>query len=161
MDEKENEVKNKNSRKGNDIDIKGTFFYIIIFILVCIIILMSYSLYDKISSSKRIIEENNSNDTVSEIIQVEVLNGCGVSGIAERFTDYLRANKCDVVSSSNYSDYDVPRTIVVDRIGNRANAKYVADILGVKNIVTEINKDYFLDVSVIIGRDFNQLKPVK
>lgn len=160
MEEKVDEIKNKNLN-GNDIDVKDIIYYIIIFILVCIIILMSYSIYDKLSGMNRIIEDKSANITVSEIIQVEVLNGCGVSGIAERFTDYLRTNNIDVVSSSNYSDYNVPKTIVIDRIGNSANAKYVAEILGVKKIITQINKDYFLDVSIIIGKDYNKLKPVK
>jgi len=157
-----NENREKNSAKSKtDFDIKGTVFNILIFVLVCLIILMSYSLYDKINANKIYSGEIETTGTLSEVIQVEVLNGCGVGGIAERFTDYLRENKCDVVSSSNYSDYNVPKTIVIDRTGNKANAEHVAKLLGVKKTMSQINKEYFLDVSVIIGQDFNQLKPVR
>jgi hypothetical protein len=53
--------------------------------------------------------------------------------------------------------------MVIDRTGNKANAKKVADALGVKDvkIIEQINNDYFLDVTLVIGRDFNQLKPYK
>jgi hypothetical protein len=49
----------------------------------------------------------------------------------------------------------------VDRTGDKANALKVAEALGVdsKNVIQQINNDYFLDVSLIIGKDFNRLKP--
>jgi hypothetical protein len=161
LDKINGKEKIKSNESKNDFNVKGTLFNILIFILVCIIILMSYSLYNKITGTKINTDETENQDSVSEIIQVEVLNGCGVAGVAERFTDYLRANNCDVVSSSNYSDYNVPKTIVIDRTGNRANAKHIADLLGVKKTMSQINKEYFLDVSIIIGQDFNQLKPLR
>lgn len=90
-----------------------------------------------------------------------MLNGCGASGAADKFTDYLRKNNFDVVQSGNYISFDVDKTMVIDRIGNRANAEKVAASLGIdkKNIVQQINNDYFLDISLVIGKDFNQLKP--
>lgn len=53
-------------------------------------------------------------------------------------------------------------TIVIDRIGNSENVKYIAAIIGIseKNIIQQINPDYFVAVSVIIGNDYNQLKPM-
>jgi len=40
-------------------------------------------------------------------------------------------------------------------------AQRVARALGVKegNVIQQINPDYFVDVSVIIGKDFTQLNP--
>jgi len=99
----------------------------------------------------------------SEIIQVEVLNGCGVSGIADRFTDYLRENNVDVVETGNYIQFDIDETIVIDRIGNKANSDYVAELLNVRqaNSITQINSDYFVDVTLIIGRDYFKQTPIK
>jgi len=99
----------------------------------------------------------------SEIIQAEVLNGCGVRGLAERFTDYLRLNKVDVVKEGDYSSFDVPETLVIDRMGNKANAFKVARLLGVskQNVIQQIDDNFLLDVSVIIGKDYFKLKPIK
>lgn len=102
-------------------------------------------------------------DTTQKIIQIEVLNGCGKKGVAVKFTDYLRLHGVDVVNIKNYNNKSPLReTIIIDRIGNLENAKYIAAIIGIseKNIIQQINPDYFVAVSVIIGNDYNQLKPM-
>lgn len=94
------------------------------------------------------------------IIQLDVLNGCGAKGVGSRFTDFLRANGFDVVEMKNYKSFLVNQTLVVDRIGDLSLARRVAAALGVseKNIIQQINPDYFVDLSVIIGKDFSELK---
>lgn len=139
------------------------FLNITIFLLGAIIIFMLYSIYIKIAKTNNNYEFNSANQTPSEIIQVEVLNGCGVGGVADRFTDFLRTNNFDVVNISNYIRFDMDETIIIDRIGNMANAYKVAKSLGVKNdnVIQQLNNDYFLDVSIIIGRDYFTLQPLK
>ncbi len=63
----------------------------------------------------------------------------------------------------NYISFDVENTIVIDRTGNIQNAYDVAEALGVdkQDVIQQINKDYFLDVSVIVGKDYNKLIPNK
>jgi hypothetical protein len=53
------------------------------------------------------------------------------------------------------------KSIVIDRTGNKINAKKVAAALGIneKNIVQQINSDYLLDCSIVIGKDYFSLKP--
>jgi len=116
----------------------------------------------KLDSTDEVVQNINK-DVPSEIIQVEVLNGCGVSGLADRFTYFLRDRGFDVVNKGNYIQFDIEKTIVIDRIGNTANAKEVAKSLGVNqnSIITQINEDYFLDVSVIVGADYYTLTPLK
>jgi hypothetical protein len=111
-----------------------------------------------ISNSK----DKNDHEKVSAIIQVEVLNGCGVDGIASQFTNYLRDKNFDVVSIGNFKSDNMEETIIIDRIGNRANAEKLADVLGVdkKNIIEQLNKDYFLDATLVIGKDYNKLEPL-
>ena len=96
-----------------------------------------------------------------EIIQMDVLNGCGVSGAATTFTGYLRARGFDVVEIRNYKTFDVDESLVIDRTGNLKNAEKVAYALGVKkqNIVQQLNQDYYVDVSLVIGKDYHSLKP--
>jgi len=95
------------------------------------------------------------------IIQIDVLNGCGATGAATTFTAYLRARGFDCVEISNYKSFDMKETLVIDRTGDGAAAEKVAYALGVakQNVIHQINRDYFVDVSVVIGRDFASLKP--
>ena len=136
------------------------FLNVIIIILACLVIFLSYSLITKITALTSGEDETDLNKS-SHIIQLEVMNGCGISGIAENLTNYLRQKNFDVVQVGNYSSYDIDNTLVVDRTGNRNNAIKVAEALGIdsKNVIQQINNDYFLDVSLIIGKDFNRLKP--
>lgn len=94
-------------------------------------------------------------------IQLDVLNGCGAPGAATTFTAFLRARGFDVVEIRNYKSFDLQESLVVDRTGDRVNAERVAFALGIKkeNIVRQINQDYFVDVSVVIGGDYSSLKP--
>lgn len=93
-------------------------------------------------------------------IQLDVLNGCGVSGVASKFTTYLRRHGFDVVEMRNYRSFDIQETLVIDRVGNLAKAHRVAQALGIKqeNVIQEINPDYFVDVSVVIGKDYPKLR---
>jgi len=96
-----------------------------------------------------------------KIIQVEVLNGCGVTRLARRFADYLRKLDFDVVNIGNYKSYDVDKTIVIDRRSmDMRYALKVAQALGVQDnsVLAILNKDLYLDVSVIIGKDYKKLK---
>ena len=133
---------------------------IIIVLLSVIILYMSFSIFSKIDT-KRQLDLQNQRNTKASIIQVEVLNGCGVAGAADQFTNYLRQHHFDVVQMGNYISFDVEKSIVIDRTGNMANAYKVADTLGIssKNVIQQKNNNYFLDVSFIIGKDFNSLKP--
>jgi len=137
---------------------------VLIFLLTTVIIYLSYSLFIKMNNGDNPdIEIQAVKNKHAEIIQAEVLNGCGVSGVADRFTDFLRENNVDVVKTGNYIRFDVDETIVIDRAGNLDNAKYIAKLLKVKkgNAFTQLNNDYFVDVTIIIGRDYFKQSPIK
>ena len=157
--------KNQNIKKNENISVtlNNYMLNILIFLLLTVIIYLTYSLFVKLNSSEKDEVEVRASDKPAEIIQAEVLNGCGVSGVADRFTDYLRDNNIDVVKTGNYIKFDVDETIVIDRIGNKANALYVADLLGVKdgNAFPQLNNDYFVDVTIVIGRDYFEQTPIK
>lgn len=152
------------NQKTADIKTTTTNFVlnIVIFLLVALIIYLVFSVAMKFGDDSSQTPKNNT-EVVSEIIQVDVLNGCGKKGAADRFTDFLRNNKIDVVKTDNYISFDIDKTMVIDRIGNMANARKIADLLGIsrKNVIQQLNKDYFLDVTVIIGKDYYNLAPLK
>jgi hypothetical protein len=133
---------------------------LIIIFLIAVIAFLSFSVVKKIKNNNNKIVSVESKTIPASIIQLEVLNGCGVAGAAEKVTDYLRNNQFDVVQMRNYISFDIEKSLVIERTGNRRNAEKIADILGIdrKNIVQQISNDYFLDVSLVIGKDYNELK---
>jgi len=136
------------------------FLNLIIIFLIAVVVFLSFSVVKKIKSNSNKAVSVESKTVPAAIIQLEVLNGCGVAGAAEKITDYLRNNHVDVVQMKNYSSFDIDKSLVIERTGNISNAEKIADLLGIdrKNIVQQISYDYFLDVSLVIGKDYNQLK---
>jgi hypothetical protein len=96
-------------------------------------------------------------------LQIDVQNGCGVQGIADRFTEYLHSKGFDVVEKGNFSTSDIKTSMVIDRAGNMKNAKRVAQVLGIseKYVIQQTNSNYFLDATVVIGKDYEELLPFK
>jgi len=107
------------------------------------------------------VDASRAGEPGSAVIQVDVLNGCGIGGAASASTSYLRARGFDVVEIRNYKTFDVQESLVIDRRGELEYARRVAYALGIskKNIVQQINDDYYVDVSVVVGRDYASLKP--
>lgn len=92
-------------------------------------------------------------------IQVEVLNGCGTPGVASKFTEYLRASGFDVVKTDNYDQFNITRTVVIDRRNQVPRTLKVIEALELKTdrLLQEVNDAYLLDVTVIIGDDFRYI----
>ena len=98
------------------------------------------------------------------IVQVEVLNGTGVDGLAARTREHLRAaGGFDVLDARNAPGGPVERTRVVDRVGNRAAALRVARALGVgeEAVGSEPRPDLFVDATVVLGKDYRTLTPFR
>ncbi|MCH7678768.1 LytR C-terminal domain-containing protein [candidate division KSB1 bacterium] len=96
-----------------------------------------------------------------KIITVQVLNGCGVQGLANEITQYLRNKNFDVVDVGNYEGGYLDQTLVLDRVSLESKyAKKVAKALGVneKLVTPTLEKSLQLMVTVIIGRDYKKLK---
>jgi hypothetical protein len=84
---------------------------------------------------------------------VEVLNGCGRAGIAEKVASYLRDSGFDVMYVGNADDFRYGETIVVDRVGDRDKARAVADALGRVPVVYQNAGTFFVEVTVVLGSD--------
>ena len=98
----------------------------------------------------------------NERITVEVLNACGVQGLANEITQFLRDHEFDVVNVGNYQGgFDLDQTFVIDRISlSSENAEKVADVLGVgkKQVAPQMDESLKLMVTVLIGKDYKKLK---
>lgn len=131
-----------------------------IVLLGVLVVYLAYSLFVRLFVSPPV-EVVRDGDPRERVIQVDVLNGCGAAGAGNTFTAFLRSRGYDVVEIRNHTRYDIRETLIVDRRGNLSNAEKVAQALGIgrRNIVQQLNPDYFVDVSVVIGGDFQSLKP--
>jgi LytR cell envelope-related transcriptional attenuator len=132
-----------------------------ILILVLINSILAYSVFNAIPFNDS--DDNYLEDSTRVKIQVEVLNGCGVSGVAEKLTDYLRTNNIDVVNLGNYRSFEIENSIIIGRNEKIQNAEIVAAIVGLdnQNIIQQINPDYLLDVTFVLGKDYRDLIPLK
>ena len=140
---------------------KNLLINVSILILIVINAILAYSVVKTISFNDT--EDYLLVDSTKARIQVEVLNGCGVSGVAEKLTDYLRTNNIDVVNLGNYRSFEIENSIIIGRNEKIYNAEKVAAIVGLdeQNIIQQINPDYLLDVTFILGKDYRDLIPLK
>jgi hypothetical protein len=86
-------------------------------------------------------------------IRVEVRNGSGVRGAAERTTALLRREGFDVVDFGNAERFDYDHTVVIDRSEKPGLAREVAVALQGVPIRTAPDSTLYLDVTVLIGGD--------
>lgn len=134
-----------------------------ILILILINSFLAYSIIKTISFAKENSAQAFLEDSTKVKIQVEVLNGCGVSGVAEKLTDYLRTNNIDVVNLGNYRSFEIENSIIIGRNEKIQNAEIVAGLVGLdeQSVIQQINPDYLLDVTFILGKDYRNLIPLK
>ena len=104
---------------------------------------------------------DNPGNLLGDIIQVEVLHGSGKDGLAREMMEYLRDMGFDVVSTGNYPEGILEKSVIKDRIGNLDASEQVALAVGLptSRISEDINADYFLDATIVVGKDFDSIKP--
>jgi hypothetical protein len=138
----------------------GIFLNLAIVVLLVVVAYLAYSLVLRLTVAPSV-DPLRDGDPQGRPIQVDVINACGTAKVGSQFTKYLRDRGYDVVESRNYHRFDVKQSLVIARTKNLRNAEKVATALGVASslIIQEINPDYFVDVSVVIGHDHQSLKP--
>lgn len=101
---------------------------------------------------------------IEKKIQLEILNGCGESGVAKKLTDLLKKSKYDIVNSGNYIhkgkiNWDVNETKIIDQINKQENARELADLMGIlySNVEVYDNPSPISDITIIIGKDYKTL----
>jgi len=94
-------------------------------------------------------------DRAGERVRVEVLNAAGRPGLARRGTERLRARGFDVVYFGNATGDRADSSVVIDRTGNLAAARAVADALGIRNVVSRPDSNLYLDVTVVLASDWS------
>lgn len=95
-------------------------------------------------------------------IQVNILNATARHELARKVMDYLRARGFDVVEIGNYSS-EQQRSFIVDRADDSVSARRVAFAMGIpdSSIRKDVDRSLYLNASVVLGDDFEKLKPWK
>lgn len=135
---------------------------ILISILLLLIAFFGYSIVlknffaPKYETSVTIV---NQNESIEKAIQIEILNSTGTSGLANKMMNELRKKGFDVVKIGNYSD-TCSATTVYHRLGDSSLSINVARAIGLADslVIIAIDSSLFLNTTVVIGNDFNQLK---
>lgn len=149
------EINSKEPSESKELYLNAAIGFLSVLLILLLAALFTRIIYPRIFNERAELKS----ELISEIIQIEVLNGCGVSGIANAYTGLLRSNGFDVVETGNFETFDLQETVIISRSGVMDNAYRVANALGVSkdNVIRESSPDYYLDVSVIIGHDYEKL----
>ena len=96
---------------------------------------------------------------------IEVLNGCGIQGMAGKFSRFLREHHIDVLNSDDADHYDYTHTLIITRTGNVRILDKVSSLLGFdsqdkNHILNKPSSSSEFDLTVIIGSDYASIKPV-
>ena len=110
--------------------------------------------------------QNSLIDTTTELrhsdyikSEIEVLNGCGESGVANLFTKFLRSEGYDVIEIKNADNFQYIETIILFHNEKaQKKAEILSQILDIKEKNIKFNKNSVWELSVIIGKDYKDLK---
>jgi len=111
----------------------------------------------KIESTPKIkLFENYDNQT----LKVAILNGCGISGLGNQFSDLLNSKYgLVIVRTENADNFDYEMTKVVIINDSNPNIENLLTILGmtINNENVEFNSSYNPqeDIQIIIGKDYS------
>ncbi len=93
-------------------------------------------------------------------IRIDVLNGCGVRGIAAQAQTWLKRNGYRIRLAENADRHDYDKSLIQDRSGNMAAARELALVLNIDQsqiIELDGSPSPFVDLTVVIGKDYKRL----
>ena len=99
--------------------------------------------------------------TLERVYALEVLNGTDTNGLARTASELYQSFVYDVIRVGNAPQSGVEHTVLIDRIGNEAVAKIVAQVVRCENIESvQVSNDHSdsesnVDFTLILGKDFN------
>lgn len=92
-------------------------------------------------------------------IRVEVLNGAGDPGAAERVARWIRDQGFDVVYFGNAASFDHAVTHVLDRSVETGGARTLARALSVDSVASDPAPELYLDATLVLGDDWEERFP--
>ncbi len=151
----------KKSKSKSSLDsFKRKINSVVVWFLVAINVVLISSLIHRLVTPYE--EPSISSETIlADALEVEVLNGCGVNGLANTFENFLRTEKFDVVNIADADNYDYEKSLVIDRgTRDRREIEELCKRLGVptERILLIDSDRYPCDATFILGADYQSLK---
>ena len=151
-------------KKVNSPDVQKWLLNMAIFCLSIVIIGFIFSMSKRVVSNKSKIYLSQSvtvlpSEKPYSYIVVEVLNGCGISGLAQKFTNYLRQQGIDVIYTGNADRMNYERTHLIERANVPEKSKEVLNILmfDSSRTIHEVNPSLHVDLTLLLGKDYKDL----
>ena len=91
---------------------------------------------------------------IPHLSNVEVLNGSGTPGVANRVADCLRAKGFDVKNIGNATTWNYPFTIVAARTADLTAARSIGAALKTDKVILMRDTLSIYDVDVFVGADY-------
>ena len=131
--------------------------------LICLALLITVYVLAHRSFSNRFEKTESAQSLNVRESEVEILDGAGSMKAAQQIRNILRSKGYDIVEMKKNNSGIVERTFVLDRSGNLDVARKLATDLGVSQdkVFQKIDHNLYLDMTVVVGKDFSQLKAFK
>lgn len=152
-------------RKQPKFDLQKWLLNVVIFCLAIVVVGFIFSMGKRFSDAPAKVQLSQVSSMPSapatarfQPIVVEVLNGCGTSGIAQQFTNYLRQEGFDVIYTGNADHQNYNATIMIEHTDqNKMAGLNAVLLLEAGRLYTKIDSSVQADVTLIIGKDYAQL----
>jgi len=156
----------KRNKKNNvqNPDIQKWFLNLAIFSLSVVIVGFIFSMGKRLVQNPNKVVLSQVNEVIPDSVPyqgivIEVLNGCGTPGLAQKFTNYLRSEGFDVIYTGNADRMDYSNTLLIERVDNSDKTEEVNAALALHPGRVNVNHDLSLhvDLTLILGKDYNRL----
>ncbi len=92
-------------------------------------------------------------------ITIEIHNGCGIAGLANLYTEFLRSEGFDVLDSRNADHFGYTHSTILHHNGDKARAVALGETMSIpmEKIIESKDKSILHDLTLILGEDYNTL----
>lgn len=139
-------------------------FFLIIFALFFISNKEKESVVLSNSRFESMIPKTKSEEIAGYKIQVSIENGCGKSGIAKLYTNFLRKNGYDIIDYKNADNFDYKNTkLVFHKRDYSVYSNEIIDLLKINpnNVSYNYNENTYYQITLILGEDYNKIDSYK
>ena len=110
---------------------------------------------------------SSENDPAEHFINLQVLNGCGEKGLANKLANKIemaveKPLALRVIDTDNFDNYGVEKTFIISRKSDLTAAQLLADQLGLEEAVAyrEIEDNYRdIGATLVLGKDYIVIFP--
>ena len=110
---------------------------------------------------------SSENDPTRFFINLQVLNGCGDKGIANKLANKIEMSvekplAIRVIDTDNFDNFGVEKTFIISRKSDLTAANLLADQLGLEEAVAyrEIEDNYRdIGATLVLGKDYKMVFP--